>query len=241
MRPLRASTAALGLAIHAGCRVIEIFLESQSLAASVGQVVLVEWATARLGVTWGSGPAKRVAKGAGIGALVAGVIVALLTASRGIVFLRTELSASVILLGVGSAVLAAWRDELLLHGVLLRALGDALPAVGRVLACGVTSAGAALGRPGASVRTVLAAGLAGAIFGALWEEDGAAFGPVAAHATFRFATTTLLSGAALADDTWAGGTHGILAGTAATAALAPIFLFVVARAARHSPKPSKAG
>ncbi len=254
-RGVRADVAAWGIALAAGCRAIEIFLEAQSLAAAVGQAVLVEWGSSRLGVGW-SDPAVKTTSGAiarraavgaaaGLGAALLAFIVLLATGGVAVeAVAKVELS----ILGVGllTAALHAWRDELLLHGIAIRALGTSVSPLGRVLACGVTSAGAALGRSDASPRTVFVAALLGLVFGALWVQDRGAWKAWAAHAGFRWAIGTLLSGGVvhsrLADDAWAGGTAGWLGGTAAVVALTPLGVTALLWAARGiSPRSSKGG
>jgi hypothetical protein len=249
-RGLRLDVAAWGLVLHAGCRAIEIFLEAQSMAAAVGQAVLVEWGASRLGVAW-SDPAvpttstaitRRALIGAAIGAGMAALVFAVLLASHGVTLERVP-SAEVSVLGIGllTAALPAWRDELLLHGITLRALGSSISPLGQVIACGVTSAGAALGRSDASPRSVFVSLLAGIVFGALWVNDRGAWKPWAAHTAFRWTVGTLLSGgivhARLADDAWAGGSGGTLGGTAAVVALVPVcMLALVWTVRRISPR-----
>ncbi|MBX3261265.1 MAG: hypothetical protein KIS78_07150 [Labilithrix sp.] len=254
---VRLDVAAWGLALAAGCRAVEIFLEAQSMAGAVGQAVLVEWGSSRLGVAW-SDPAepttaaaiaRRALVGAAIGLGVAGLVFATLAATRGVTLgpAVSRVEASVLVLGFATAGLHAWRDELLLHGITLRALGArSVPDVARVVACGVTSAGAALGRSDATARTVFVALLLGVLFGALWIRDRGAWQPWAAHAAFRWTTGTLLSGglvhAELADDAWAGGSTGWIGGTAAAVALLPVSLGALAWIARRlSPRSAGVG
>lgn len=252
---VRLDVAAWALALAVGCRAIEIFLEAQSLAAAVGQAVLVEWGAARLGVGW-SDPAvtttsgtiaRRAGVGAALGLAAAGVVFGLLLATRSVSVERVaHVEVSVLGIGLLTAGLHAWRDELLLHGLALRAVGTSVSPVGRVLACGVTSAGAALGRSDASARSVFVAALLGLLFGVLWVRDRGAWQPWAAHASFRWTIGTLFSGGVvhsrLADDVWAGGNAGWLGGTAAVVALTPLSISALMWAARRiSPRSSKGG
>ena len=151
-------------------------------------------------------------------------------------------------IGFATAAIHAWRDELLLHGIPLRAIGEGpgISDVVKVIACGVTSAGAALGRGDASARSIFVAALFGMVLGALWVRDRGAWQPWAAHTAFRFATGTLLAGGVvqvrLIDNAWSGGSAGILAGTAAGVALAPLaILALVLTVRRMSPRPAAIG
>ncbi len=248
--PAGVGVAVWGLLLFVGCRLVEIFLDAQPMAAAVGQAVLVEFGAARLGVVWTPSPPParplpvRVGVGVAIGLGAALLLLAILLVSRGA---TTEsvasVEVSVLALGFISAAVLAWRDELLFHGVTLRALdGMGIGGVPRVLACGLTSAGAALGRHDASPRTVVAAALFGIVCGALWVADRGAWRAWAAHTFFRFGTQTLLSGGLvhvrLASDGWAGGDAGWLGGTAATIALAPLAMAAVLWTARSERSPA---
>jgi hypothetical protein len=196
-----------GLLLFAGCRFIEVILEAQSMAVSVGQAVLVEWGSARLGIIWtpAGTPAtaglivKRasfgVAVGSALGLLVFGVVALTRAASISAV---SNVAPSVLLIGLVTAALMAWRDELLLHGIVLRVLEPTSISVsGRIVACGVISAGATLGNADVSPQATAVSGLLGMVFGALWLRDGGAWQPWAANTAFRFVTGTVLSGGVL--------------------------------------------
>ena len=185
--------------------------------------------------------------GAAVGLGAALLVFITLLATRGVTF-ETVAKVELSILGIGlvTAALHAWRDELLLHGIAIRALGTSVSPLGRVLACGVTSAGAALGRSDASPRTVFVAALLGVVFGALWVHDRGAWKPWAAHVAFRWTIGTLLSGgivhSSLADDAWAGGNAGWLGGTAAAVALTPLGVTALLWTARRiSPRSAKGG
>jgi hypothetical protein len=250
------SVAAWGLVLYAGCRVIEIFLAAQSMAGAVGQAVLVEWGSSRLGVAWTDPKtptttaviARRVAIGAAVGFGIAGVVLAILAVSRGASIASvSSIEASVLAIGFVTTALTAWRDELLHHGIVLRALdangangsfgGDRTRAdVGKILACGLTSAGAALGRSDVTARSVVVAAALGIVFGAIWLRDRGAWQPWAAHTAFRYTTGTLLAGGfvhtKVGADSWAGGDAGMLGGTAAVIALLPVAALALALTTR---------
>jgi hypothetical protein len=241
---------AWGLLLFAGCRAIEIILAAQSMAASVGQAVLVEWAGSRMGIVW-SDPtesptamriARRIAFGAAIGLAASGVLVAILLASNAAqVTSVPSFEASVLAIGFITAALTAWRDELLHHGVVLRFCAlqaTSVSPIGKILACGATSAGAELARTDATFRTTFVAGALGVVFGALWVRDRGAWQPWAAHLAFRYATGTLAAGGVLQmkllDNSWAGGTGGMLGGTAAAIAFAPLAIAAIVWTGRAS-------
>jgi len=255
--PSGISVVVWGLLMFVACRVIEIFLEAQSMAGVVGQGVLVEWGSSRLGVHWSApGSAmttplivKRAAVGLAIGIGAASILFAILAMTGGVTTQSVaSKEISVLVIGFATAAIMAWRDELLFHGILLRALDGrstmkgkdpTVAALVKTIACGVTSAGAAVGRPDASPKTVVAAGLFGIVCGALWLRDRGAWQPWAANTGFRYAIGTLFSGGIvhhrLAANGWAGGDAGMLGGTAATVALAPVAILALFLTARISP------
>jgi hypothetical protein len=191
---------------------------------------------------------RRIGIGAAIGAGLALLVFLFPLATHSLTVERVaSVELSVLGIGLLTAALHAWRDELIQHGVLLRALPESAAAPLRVIACGVVSAGAALGRPDATARTVFVALLLGAVAGALWVNDRGAWQPWAANTATRFTIGTLLSGGIvhvrLAEDAWTGGSAGLLGGTAATLALAPAGMAAVVWAARRriSPSPTRLG
>lgn len=244
------AVAVWGVLIFVGCRVIEVFLEAQSMAGYVGQAVLVEWAASRLGVPWSPAGsvmttgliARRIAIGVGVGVTVALTLFGILVLSGGAAVERAaHAEAAVLAIGFATAAILAWRDEVLFHGVTLRAIdgmtnGGAAP-LHKVLACGLTSAGAALGRSDATPKTVIAAALLGILFGTLWVRDRGAWQPWAAHMAFRWTTGTILAGGIvhhrLAANAWAGGDTGMLGGTAATVALMPLAVLALVYTVRR--------
>ncbi len=242
--PRSSRVAAWGLLIYAGARVVAILLEQTSMAAAVAQAVVAEWGVGRLGVTWSdpdapapatSAIAKRAALGAAIGAAVAGGVVLFLKTTGAILVSRSTPAASVVVVSLVTAGLYAMRDELILHGVTLRALGSATPAVARVLACGITSAAAAIG-DGSTPAAAASRGLLGLVFGALWVRDRGAWQPWGAHAAWLFTGDLLLRGgildAQVAASRWGGAEAGPLGGYAAIVALLPFAAAAVARSAR---------
>jgi hypothetical protein len=248
-------TAAWGLAIAAGARIIAAVLASSSLAAIVAQAVLVEYGTSKLGVTWTVGrvannadAARRAGAGAALGLVVAVLLLVVLLATGAATATPSgrEVSISVVGIGLVSAALEALRDELLLHGLVLRIAKDVRSVALRAAACGLASAGAALGEPGVTPANAIAHFLFGTMLGALWIRDRGAWLALGAHAAFLFATGTLFHGVVrevqLAVGAWAGARADLLGGIAAVCTLAPIAAAAVVLASRAiSPSASKEG
>jgi hypothetical protein len=252
-------TAAWGLAIYTATRLIGLVAASTSMAAAVAQAVAAEYGAGRLGVAW-SDPlqplptagqmTRRASIGAAFGAGAAAVLVIVAWATRAAIFEKVESTSwSLIAVGLVTAGLTAMRDELLLHGVTLRALDSVESPIARALACGVTSAAASLGGPSTTPRLAGAQFLLGTAFGTLWLRDRGAWMPWGAHLAFLFVTGTVLGSAALgmknAVNAWGGADAGVLGGTVALVALAPIAFAALARVRglpqRNSPESKDSG
>jgi hypothetical protein len=245
-----------GLLLYGACRAAELLLEAQAMAASVAQAVLAEWGAARLGIYWTkpgqeltvSRIARRAGIGAGIGVVTAGLVALSVAAGHGAIFeAAPRIEPSVLILGFLTALIFAWRDELLLRGLVLRALEDQpISATIRILACGATSVGAALGRSSATPQGILVAALLGMVFGALWIQDRGAWRAWAANTMLHYTTGTLLGGGVIqsriADNAWGGASSGLLGGTAAVVAIAPVTAYGFITLARTvSPKSAGVG
>ncbi len=224
-----------GLAIYTGARFASLILETAALPSAVAQAVLAEWGVGRLGVAW-SDPkqpapstgaiARRAGLGAAVGVVAAGVVVAFLATTRAVILDRVSPAMSPVVVALVTAGLLSMRDELLLHGLVLRALVTIESPIARVLACGVTSAAAAYGEVGAAPSAIAVAGLLGIVFGALWVRDRGAWAAWGAHTAWLFATSALMQGglfeAHVAATPWGGGDVGPLGGQAAVIALLPL-------------------
>lgn len=235
-----------GIAIYAGGRIAALLLESLSMPAAVAQAVIAEWGAGRLGVAW-SDPtrpvpttgaiARRAGLGAAVGLVAAGIVVGFLAATRAVLLERSSPAASMLVVGLVTAGLYAMRDELLLHGLVMRSLVSVEAPLLKVLACGLTSAAAAYGELGGAVPMAIAAqGLLGLVFGSLWVRDRGAWPAWGAHTAWLFGTGLLMQGgvfeARVASTTWGGADAGPLGGTAAVIALLPLAAGALAGSAR---------
>jgi hypothetical protein len=243
--------AAWGTGIYAVTRLVALLLETASMPAAVAQAVVAEWGVGRLGVAWSdpkapvptSGSiARRAGLGAAIGVVAAGMVVAFLASTQAVLLERASPSTSTVVVALVTAGLYAMRDELLLHGLVLRALVTVEAPIPKILACGLTSAAAAYGEIGAtSPRAVVVQGLLGVNFGALWVRDRGAWPAWGAHTAWLFTTSALMQGglfeAQVASTSWGGGNGGPLAGTAALIALLPLAAGALAGSLR-APRPA---
>jgi len=244
--------AAWGLVVYAATRLGAVILENASLLSAVGQAVAAEWGVGRLGVAW-SDPlapvpeagaiARRAGVGVGVGVVAAVVVVAFMVTTRAVVLDRTSPMLGTVAVALVTAGLFAMRDELLLHGLVLRALVTVPAPLPRVLACGLTSAAAAYGELGVMAPSAVAVqGLLGIVFGAIWVRDRGAWAAWGAHAAWLFATSALMQGglfeAHVAASRWGGAELGPLGGQAALIALMPLAAgALVGTATRGRPDP----
>lgn len=238
--------AGWGIAIYGGTRVAALLLETASMPAAVAQAVVAEWGVGRVGVAW-SDPtapvpdARSIARRAGLGVVVgivaAVVVVGFLATTRAVILERSDPAISAVVVALVTAGLYAMRDELLLHGLVLRTMVTVDAPIVKVLACGVTSAAAAYGQIGASApRAIAVQGLLGMVFGALWVRDRGAWPAWGAHTAWLFTTSALMQGgifeARVAATSWGGADAGPLGGMAALVALVPLAMGALAGSAR---------
>ncbi len=248
--------AAWGIAIDVATKMAAFVLESAALPAAVAQAIIAEWGVGRLGVAW-SDPrsavpttgaiARRAGIGAGIGIAAVAMVTGFLATTRAVVLDRTDAVAFSMVVALVSAGLHAMRDELLLHGLAIRALVSVEPGhagVAKVMACGMTSAAAASAQLGATPAAIAVQGLLGMVFGALWVRDRGAWAAWGAHTAWSFATSMLLNGgffeAHVASSAWGGGDAGALGGRAAVVALLPLALGALIGTASASAPPARA-
>ena len=243
--------AGWGIAIYAATRLGSVIMENASLLSAVGQAVIAEWGVGRLGVAWSdpkapvpeSGAiARRAALGVVVGVVAAVVVVGFLATTRAIILDRTSPLASTVAVALVTAGLYAMRDELLLHGLVLRTMVTVEAPLPKVLACGLTSAAAAYGELGVFAPSAIAVqGLLGIVFGALWVRDRGAWPAWGAHTAWLFATSALMQGgifeAHVAANRWGGAELGPLGGEAALLALVPLAAGALVGTARNSPRP----
>lgn len=238
-----------GLLLSFATHLVARLLETRSMAATVLSAVMAEWGARRLGVTWTDDAptdapqrslARRILVGAGLGAGAIGAVAAFASATGAVVFDRTNLAVSVLVMGLVTALFDAMREEMLLRGVVLRALGASPSPLFRVVATGVVSAAATLGTPDVAPERVVVGLVLGLFFGALWVRDRGAWMAWAAHAAWLFGQGLLLQGGMfrvhLAPTRWAGGAHGMLDGRAAVVAVLPLATWAVVWAALAAPR-----
>jgi hypothetical protein len=210
-----ALTASWALAIYAGSFALgEVLGAKIVLRRLVVQVVGVEWAARRLGVSW-SDPsleepplgavARRSLGGLLFGALAAFFVLAFARATMGIRSVSLAFVPSDLGLGLLIAAMSAVKDELLLRGTVLRSFRAVLGQEWQLVLAGVVAVAARVGQApdvpysalfesAAGCASLASAGLFGASMAALWQRERGAYLACAVHAGWTFATTTAITG-----------------------------------------------
>ena len=238
-----------GLVFYAAVQLAGAWLVKSRLGAAAVQAALAEWGAGRVGVAWSDADApppvwtaiaRRAARGAAIGFAVAALVVtfALLTRAA-----KLAPNAPVLVqlpLGLLTSALVAVRDELLLRGLVLRALRGAAPRPVIALACGLAAAAAAFGAGHVSPVELAIAGAGGIAFAAMWQRDRGAWLAVGAHAAWAWTTGSMLRGGVLdvrsVPGMWGGGDAGIEGSVATLVVLVPVAAAAIAWA-RRPPEP----
>jgi membrane protease YdiL (CAAX protease family) len=239
-----------GLVFYAGVQLTGAWLVKQKLAADAVQAALAEWGAGRVGIAWSDADAppprwqaiaQRAGRGVALG-FTAGVIVltfALLTRATKIA--QNSPAVGQLLVGLLTSILAAVRDELLLRGLVLRALrGVALPLVG-IGACGVAAAAAAFGAGRTAPAELVIAAVGGVLFASLWQRDRGAWLAVGAHAAWAWTTGSIVRGGLLdvraVPGVWGGGDAGIEGSLATLVVLVPLAAAAVVWSRRQEASP----
>ncbi len=246
----KARLAAWGLAVYAATLIAAALMTRNAVGAVACQAALAEWGSGRLLVTWsdphapmpsGTAIAKRALKGAGIALVLLAAVVALALAAKGVRLVASPPKLTSLAVGLLAPVCLAVRDELLLHGLVLRLLDRVAPPPVAIVACGLSSAAAAFGVVGATPFGIAAAGLGGIVLGFAWVRDRGAWLAWGAHAAWLWATTSLVRGglvdlramgSANGTSPWGGGDAGVEASLAAIVVLGVAAVAAVVVAAR---------
>jgi hypothetical protein len=198
--------AAWGLVLWGGAQLAALVFASNETAAVAAQAALAAWGAGHVGVTWSdplvalppwSAVARRAARGAGLGAAAAALVVVAALATHGARFFPGAPGAGALVVGLLVAALGAVRDELLLRGVVLRATREVLPAWATLPACGAVAASARWGVDGTVGLVLAVEGLRAVALGALWLRDRGAWMAWGANAAWMWGLGALTHGGLL--------------------------------------------
>lgn len=198
----RARIVVWGVGLATLMQGIGSFLARNHVGSVVLQLVVAEFGCGRLGIAW-SDPkepepetmaiVRRVGRGAGIGAAAAVVIVGAVVALHLATLEVGAPSMSTLFVGALVATFSAARDELLLRGLVLRALGPSASLPVKLVVGALAGSAAAWGA-GASPFGVAAAGALALTFTSLWIVDRGAWIAVGAHAAASILLGPVASG-----------------------------------------------
>ena len=203
----RARVVFWGIALVGAVLAAGAYLAQRHAAAVVVQVVIAEFGTGRLGVAWsdplaplqtGAMLARRALRGAAFGAAAAVVLIGASVLARKAELDLGTFGLAPLLVGLATCAAGAARDELLLRGLVLRALGPRASIQTKLAVCVMAGVAWRFGTDTSATWAALAfSGLAAAALGALWLRDRGAWLAVGANAAFAFTTGPLTQGALL--------------------------------------------
>jgi hypothetical protein len=203
----RARVVAWGVALVAASQAVSAYLAQNHVGAVIAQLVIAEFGTGRLGVAWSDPLAaiptakaigKRALRGASMGASAAVVLVGASVITRTASLGAGELGVAPLVVGLLVAMCTAARDELLLRGLVLRALGANASLAVRLGVCGLAGAAFRFGvDPSAPHLAFVFALLSSIACAALWTRDRGAWLAVSANAAFAFVTGPVVRGSLL--------------------------------------------
>jgi hypothetical protein len=181
---------------------VAVFARNATALVAV-QAVLAEWGAGRIGIAWSDPLApmpswkdlgRRVAKGAGLGAVAAIAIVVVAMATQSAARAAGSPGGGLLAVGLVIALLGAVRDELLLRGVVLRATRGLLPGWAALLVCGGAAAAARFGVDGTLGMALAVEALRGTVLGAIWTRDRGAWMAVGANAAWTWTLGSVVRG-----------------------------------------------
>ena len=203
----RARVVGWGVALAAAVQGAAAYLAQNHTGAVIAQVVIAEFGTGRLGVAWsdplapiqsGADLARRALRGAGFGAAAAAILLGASILARVATVAPGAIGIAPIVVGLVVSACGAARDELMLRGLVLRALGPNAGFVEKVLVCGLAGAAFRLGtQDNATIASITFAFASSIAFACLWLRDRGAWLAVGANAAFMFVTGPLAQGALL--------------------------------------------
>jgi hypothetical protein len=201
-----AGIVARGLALWAGIQIVAAVFVRNSTATLAVQAALAEWGAGAVGVAWSETSApppswgvvrKRVAIGGALGLAASALVVATALAMRAASMAGASPAVGPMALGLAVAALTAVRDELVLRGVVLRAMHGLVDTPLALLVCGGVAAAARLGLDGSLTLAMAAEGFRGVALAAMWVYGRGAWMAFGANAVWTFALGSALRGAVI--------------------------------------------
>jgi hypothetical protein len=244
-----------GLAVFAAVQIAGAYMAKNRTGAAAVQALIAEIGAGWLAVTWSDphGPlptaatiGRRLAKGAGLGAAAAVLVALLALATHAASLARGTPVIADMVFGLLLACLLAARDELILRGIVLRAMHHAAPTPVALGVCGLAAAAASFGMTAASadpaaapLRAALVAGLSGVAFAALWKRDRGAWLAWGAHVAWLWVKGPITRGGLVdlqwAPGPWGGGDAGLDGSIAAAVGLTVVALAAASWALAEKP------
>lgn len=242
-----------GLVVYGAVLLAGSYLGQNATGAAAVQAVIAEFGAGRLAISW-SDPtatepssrdiAMRAVRGAALAFGVVILVIGFAALSGAASIAAGHGSIPQLLIGLLLACLFAVRDELLLRGVVIRALASRLNSPLLLVVCGLAAAAARYGASDCTLVLALSSGAAGVAFGALWLRDRGAWLAWGAHVAWVFATETLTSDGIIEVRTkasaWGGGDAGLMGGYAGASVLLLVAVGALIWGSRAAGSPTRA-
>ena len=191
-----------GLVFWGSVQIAAAALERNAVAMVVVQAGLAEWGAGRMAIAWSDPRAeapsgwaigRRAGVGVALGVGSAALVAAVAIGFRDAVVQTGAPATGALLVGLFVAAMGAVRDELLLRGVVLRAMRP-LPVGAALIACGLAAAAARFGTDGVVTLALIPEALRGTALGALWVRDKGAWMACGANAAWAWTLGPVLGG-----------------------------------------------
>ena len=198
-----AKTVAWGLVFWSAVQLAETVFGRNAFGMVAVQATLAEWGAGRMSVAWSDPLApmpswaavrRRVGRGLLFGSTAAAAVVLVALATHGATATGVSPQFGLLVMGLLVSTLASVRDELLLRGVVLRAMRGVLPPWAALLVCGAAAAAAYFGVERAVGLGLAVEGLRGIALGALWMKDRGAWMACAANGAWAFVLDAVVRG-----------------------------------------------
>ncbi len=203
----RARVVLWGLAILIATLIASVLLAQNSTGALLAQLVIAEFGTGRIGVAWsdplaaipsGKEIARRAGRGFFLGAAAAIILMGSSVATHAMTLGIGSFNIAALLAGLVTSACVAARNELLLRGLVLRALGPSASFDWRLAACGAAGVAFRFGtEPSAQWPALVFTLLTSVACACLWMRDRGAWLAVSASTAFMFVSGPLSQGAVI--------------------------------------------
>jgi hypothetical protein len=221
----------IGLLTVAAVDLAGNWLGERPLAGAMVQLAIAEFGAGRMAIAWSPPGAaepsttsiiKRALRGAGFGFGAALLALCFGLVSRTLSIRSGSFEPMTLLTGFLVAAMSAARDELLLRGIVIRALQNWTRGSLVLFACALAAIGRNWFADGATPQSAIVSGAFAVALACIWLVDRGAWMAVGANAAWLFAANVVFRmpiSVRAADPPWGGGSLGIAGGRVSAIAM----------------------